>query len=125
MNPISGRCAVLVEVWLSEDVAGVVVEFACDGHGAVGADSGAQVLDCGEAAGGLHGEGQIHCSVRCSDLRWCVPIHAVLDDLGYEGESDTITAAFNRPKDGELTLQSPGRNPFTLATFVHRTATLS
>jgi DDE superfamily endonuclease len=26
-----------------------------------------------------------------------------LGDLGYEGESDTITAAFKKPKDGELT----------------------
>jgi hypothetical protein len=27
-----------------------------------------------------------------------------LGDLGYEGESDTITVAFKRPKDGRLTL---------------------
>jgi hypothetical protein len=26
-----------------------------------------------------------------------------LGDLGYEGESDTITVAFKRPKDGTLT----------------------
>ena len=26
-----------------------------------------------------------------------------LGDLGYEGESDTITVAFKKPKDGELT----------------------
>lgn len=27
-----------------------------------------------------------------------------LDDLGYEGESDTITVALKKPKDGRLTL---------------------
>jgi len=28
--------------------------------------------------------------------------HRVLGDLGYEGEADTITVAFKKPKDGDL-----------------------
>ena len=33
-----------------------------------------------------------------------------LGDLGYEGESDTITVAFKKPKDGELTEEQKAHN---------------
>ncbi len=34
---------------------------------------------------------------------WIAENLPALGDLGYEGESDTITVAFKKPKDGELT----------------------
>jgi hypothetical protein len=34
---------------------------------------------------------------------WTADHLRVLGDLGYEGEADTITVAYKKPKDGQLT----------------------
>jgi hypothetical protein len=41
---------------------------------------------------------------------WIAENRPALGDLGYEGESDTITVAFKKPKGGELTKQQKNHN---------------
>jgi DDE superfamily endonuclease len=44
-----------------------------------------------------------HLDILPALATWIAENRPALGDLGYEGESDTITVAFKKPKDGELT----------------------
>jgi hypothetical protein len=48
-----------------------------------------------------HRAARTHRDAACAD-RWTDDLRRVLGDLGYEGEADTITIAFKKPKGGEL-----------------------
>jgi hypothetical protein len=41
---------------------------------------------------------------------WIAETRPALGDLGYEGEADTITVAFKKPKGGELTDEQKDHN---------------
>jgi hypothetical protein len=41
---------------------------------------------------------------------WITENLPALGDLGYEGEADTITVAFKKPKGGELTEEQEAHN---------------